>query len=306
MSASHKESLGTSLLTVLAVVSFAANSILCRMALGEATLDPISFTSIRLVSGAAALVLVNAALAPRRSWRQGDFYSASMLFLYAIAFSLAYVRLPAATGALILFGAVQLTMFSAAVKSGERPSLRQWLGVFMALGGLVWLLSPGLSAPPPLGAGLMGLAGLCWGIYSLRGANRGDPLAVTTDNFLRSVPFILVVSLAMLRGAHISPYGAVLAASSGALASGVGYAIWYAALRRITKTEAALVQLCVPVIASLGGVMFLAEAISARWFGAALLILSGVGVGVTGQRDRLPAGDTGRRQTADVVFGSRS
>jgi drug/metabolite transporter (DMT)-like permease len=110
----------------------------------------------------------------------------------------------------------------------------------------------------------------------------------------------------MLRGAHISPYGAVLAASSGALASGVGYAIWYAALRRITKTEAALVQLCVPVIASLGGVMFLAEAISARWFGAALLILSGVGLGVTAQRDRLPARDTGRRQTADVVFGSRS
>ena len=217
--------------------------------------------------------------ASRASWR-----AALMLFVYAIAFSFAYISLNTGTGALILFGAVQLTMIVAGLMSGERPRPTEWLGLTVALAGLVYLVFPGLTAPSPLGSVLMAIAGIAWGFYSLLGRGSTNPLADTTNNFVRTLPFAAVLSLVMLSDLSASGKGVLLAVLSGALASGIGYVIWYAALRGLTATRAATVQLAVPVIAAVGGVILLSEDISIRLLVSTILILGGIGLAVSGYR----------------------
>lgn len=271
--------------TALALVAFAANSVLCRIALRHATIDAASFSTIRLAAGAAMLLLITASMRKGISRGDGSWISAGMLFLYAVPFSFAYTRLSTGTGALVLFGCVQLTMMIAAIWSGERPHPLLWVGLALALGGLMYLVLPGLEAPSVAGAALMALAGFSWGVYSLRGRSAANPLGQTTSNFVRAVPMVLGVSLLTLTGFHVERQGVVLAIASGALASGVGYVVWYEALRGLTATRAAVVQLLVPVLAALGGVVFLAETISARLVLSTAMILGGIGLALIG-RDR--------------------
>lgn len=262
-------------LTALAMLAFAANSLLCRSALRDTAIDPASFTLIRMASGAFVLWLLL-----RRSGRNGaaggDWISAGVLFIYAVAFSYAYIGLSAGAGALLLFGAVQATMIAHAVWRGERPSGLQSVGMALAFGGLVALLLPGASAPAPGPAVLMVAAGAAWGVYSLLGRGNRDPLATTAGNFLRSVPLALVAALLALPWLSVDVDGVVLAVLSGALASGVGYAIWYAALRGLSGEVAASVQLSVPVIALFGGALLLSESLSGRLLLAAAATLAGI------------------------------
>lgn len=271
-------------LTLLALTAFTANSLLCRLALGEAEIDAASYTSLRLVSGAVTLWAI-AALSGRSAGAEqaGSWMSAAMLFLYAVAFSFAYLTLDAGTGALILFGAVQATMILVGLKEGQRPHPLEWLGLVTAFGGLVYLVSPGLSAPAPFGSMLMAVAGIAWGIYSLRGRGAGDPVLATAANFRRAVPFAIVISLAMLSHFEITSRGAWLAVLSGALASGLGYVVWYAALKELTTTRAAIVQLSVPVLAAIGGVLFLSEAVTFRLVFSSVAILGGVALAIWGR-----------------------
>ena len=264
-------------LTILALTGFAANSILCRSALGEGTIDAASFSALRLVSGALALWLL-VTLRPGRTTFGGSWLSAAYLFLYAVPFSFAYESLATGTGALILFGSVQATMLIAAVLSGERPGWLQWLGLLTALVGLVYLVLPGVSSPDPLGSALMTVAGISWGFYTLCGRTATDPLGETAGNFARSLPMVALVSATSAGAMHVETTGVALAVASGALASGVGYAIWYAALAGLTATVAATVQLSVPVLAAVGGVILMAEAVTPRLAIASLLILGGVAV----------------------------
>ena len=263
------------------MVAFAGNSVLCRAGLGGDTIDAASFTLIRLASGAVTLLLIVSALNRKsRPKYRGNWMSAAMLFFYAVTFSFAYLHLSTGTGALILFGAVQVTMIMAALWSGERPRVVEWSGMAIALSGLVYLLLPGLTAPSPTGAALMALAGMSWGVYSLRGRTNTNPLTETAGNFVRAVPFAVIVSVIAIRQASLTTDGVLLAVASGALASGVGYAIWYTALKGLTVTRAAAVQLSVPVLAAVGGVVFLAETVSMRLVLSAALILGGIGLAV--------------------------
>jgi drug/metabolite transporter (DMT)-like permease len=272
-------------LTMLALVAFAANSVLCRAALGGAAIDAASFTSVRLASGAGMLLFITALVNKNLpSLRQGmKFRSALLLFLYAAAFSFAYRGLTTGTGALILFGSVQATMLLAALGSGERPRRTEWAGLVLALGGLVYLVFPGLAAPPPVSSALMAVAGISWGWYSLNGRGAADPLADTTNNFVLALPPALAVNLIASGGAHVSTAGVVLAVMSGALASGVGYVVWYAALRGLSATRAATAQLLVPVLAAVGGVLFMSESVSLRLLVAAAVILGGVALALSGR-----------------------
>ena len=263
--------------TAAAMVAFAANSVLCRMALEAETIDPASFTSLRLVSGAVMLWMLTRLLGkPRTS--AGSWESAAYLFAYAITFSFAYTSLSAGTGALLLFGSVQITMIIWALFSGERPLPGRWLGMATALIGFIYLVLPGVTAPSPAGAALMTAAGISWGFYSLRRKGHTDPLTSTAGNFLRAAPMALVVSLVLLSGTHVSGRGIVLALASGALASGLGYVVWYSALRGLSASGAAVVQISVAPIAALGGVFFLGETVSARLLIASILILGGITV----------------------------
>lgn len=266
------------LLTCLAMIAFAANSLLCRLALGQEAIDPASFTSVRVVSGALVL-LAFVAFGRRPLFKSGaDWRSAAMLIAYMIFFSFAYVTLGAATGALILFGAVQLTMLVAALRGGERLPLLSWAGLALAVFGLVYLVAPGVSAPDPLGATLMAGAGAAWGLYSLLGRKATDPLGATAANFLASAPVALIVSLVFRDGAHLTPNGVALAAASGAIASGCGYVIWYAALTRLSATRAAIVQLSVPVIAAAGAIVLLSEPPTLRLALASAATLGGIAI----------------------------
>jgi drug/metabolite transporter (DMT)-like permease len=267
------------------MVAFAGNSLLCRTALRHTGIDAASFTAIRLVSGAVVLGLLARARRGAPAGK-GNWLSAFALFAYAAGFSFAYRSLPTATGALLLFGAVQATMIGHGLKSGERFQWPQLIGFMLALAGLIGLLLPGLSAPPLGGALLMLGAGAAWGVYSLRGRGAGDPTRVTAGNFLRAVPFSAVLCL-LLHG-KINPDGAgiVYAIASGALASGIGYAIWYAALPRLEKATAATVQLSVPVLAALGGILFLGESVTARLLMASAAILVGIVMVIRGKRTR--------------------
>lgn len=275
------------LIVVLAMLAFAANSLLCRLALKTTGIDAGSFTSLRLASGAAVLWLLvrwrGPATPPGGSW-----LAAAALFIYAAGFSFAYLSLPTAVGALLLFGAVQMTMIGTGLWRGERLQALQTAGFVLALGGLLSLLAPGLgSAPPPLSAALMLAAGVAWGVYSLLGKRLGNPSVATAGNFLRALPFCLVLSLAGLARINLDTAGVIYALASGGIASGLGYALWYAALPALAATTAASLQLSVPVLAALGGVLFLGEAISWQLLLSSLAILGGIGL-VIGGKKRLP------------------
>ena len=265
-------------LTVAAMLAFAANSLLCRMALQHGGIDAASFGSIRLVAGALTLMLVVRLRSGRSPAGRADWLAAAMLFAYVAFFSFAYLSLSAGTGALILFGAVQLTMLGAGLRAGEMFGPVAWSGFVLAVAGLIYLVSPGVTAPPALGAALMAVAGVAWGVYSLRGRGVADPLAATARNFVRAAPMALLLS-ALLAGtgsAHADAAGIALAVASGALTSGIGYVIWYAALPWLSAMRAATVQLSVPLIAAFGGVIFLSEAITPRLAFASVAILGGI------------------------------
>ena len=267
---------------ILALVGFAANSLLCRAALGAGSIDAASFTAIRLAAGALILMLL------ARGRRAGSWASALALFAYAAAFSFAYLRLVTATGALILFATVQATMIGVGVARGERPRALEWLGFAIAAFGLVVLVLPGLAAPDPLGAALMAVAGASWGIYSLRGRGARDPLAVTADNFLRAVPMAALLLLAIpLTGGHAAPRGIALAIASGAIASGIGYTLWYAALPSLAAVRAAIVQLSVPVLAAASGALVLNEVVTLRLAIATGLIIGGIALALVSKQRRL-------------------
>ena len=277
-------------LTTLALVAFAGNSVLCRLALKDGSIDAASFSTVRLVSGAIALlVILYATNRGTRPASSGSWMSATMLFLYAVCFSFAYVSLDTGIGALILFGMVQATMVTGALWTGDRPTVAEWIGWLLAVSDFVYLVSPGLTAPSPVGSVLMGIAGIGWGIYSLRGRKEPYALSATTYNFVRSVPLVLVVSALSLKEMHLSTNGIVLAILSGAITSGIGYAIWYTALRSISTMQAAMVQLFVPVLAAAGGVIFLAESVSVRLIFSGLLILGGIFLAIFGKSKLLEA-----------------
>ncbi len=263
------------ILTTLAMIAFAGNSLLCRTALKHTSIDAASFTTIRLISGALMLWLV-VRISRGSSVGKGNWLSAFALFAYAAGFSFAYVGLPAATGALLLFGAVQATMIGHGIWAGERLHRLQMVGLVLALAGLVGLLLPGLSAPPVIGSLLMLGAGVAWGIYSLRGRGAGDPTRVTAGNFLRAVPIAAALSVLMMDRASLDSAGIGYAVASGALASGIGYAIWYTALPALKAAKAATVQLSVPVIAALGGIVFLGEPLTLRLVLSSVAILGGI------------------------------
>lgn len=271
--------------TGFALTAFAFNSILCRLALQTNEIDAAGFTLIRLVSGAVTLVVIYLLFGQHaENTKRGSWLSAFFLFAYAVCFSFAYVNLTTAAGALILFGSVQATMVFVALLKGERPKITEWLGLIFALGGLVYLVFPGLSAPPPISSALMAAAGIAWGFYTLRGKGSVNPLADTTGNFVRAVPMIIPAALPFLPQMHSSPKGITLAVLSGALASGIGYSIWYAALRFHTAARAAILQLSVPVLAGFGGAVFLAETISLRLVTASILILGGIALAILSRR----------------------
>lgn len=279
--------LRTILLTAVAMLAFAANSLLCRLALQRKGIDPASFSSIRLVAGALTLAVIVRARPDRPSPGRTDWLAAAMLFAYVAFFSFAYLSLSAGTGALILFGAVQLTMFSAGLRAGEHFGPIAWTGLVLAVAGLVYLVSPGIAAPPALGAALMAIAGVAWGVYSLRGRAVNDPLAATASNFARAVPLALLLSLLFAASAQGDAGGVALAMASGAVTSGIGYVIWYSALPGLSAMRAATVQLSVPPIAALGGVVFLSEAITPRLAAASAAILGGIALVLT-SRSRKP------------------
>jgi drug/metabolite transporter (DMT)-like permease len=262
-------------LTALALAAFAANSLLCRAALAQTGTDAATFATVRLLSGAMVLWLLASRRAPSLRVRGGDWLSALALFAYAFGFAFAYIQLPAAVGALLLFGAVQATMIGWGVARGEHLRVLQWVGVAVACAGLVVLLLPGLSAPPLAGAALMVVAGIAWGAYSLRGRGAANPLEATAGNFLRTVPMAVVASACFAQSARLDAAGIGYAVASGALASGLGYAIWYAVLPSLSRVSAATVQLCVPILAAVGGIAFLGEPLTLRLVAASIAILGG-------------------------------
>ena len=282
-------------LTALAMVAFAGNSLLCRAALGQTAIDGASFTTLRIVSGAATLLVLLRVRRPRRDPATppapvprthvgGSWPSALALLVYAAGFSFAYVSLPAATGALLLFGAVQATMIGYGLATGERLGPGQVIGLVLSFGGLTALLLPGVAAPPPVGSALMIAAGVAWGVYSLRGRTAGDPLAHTAGNFLRASPLALLLSLLLFRHASIDPAGVAYALASGAVASGLGYALWYAVLPSLKPTPAAAVQLSVPVLTAVGGVILLSETLTLRLTLASVAILGGIALILVNKR----------------------
>jgi drug/metabolite transporter (DMT)-like permease len=282
---SHSLRGNTWLLTLVAMLAFAANSLLCRMALGHDLIDAASFATLRIVAGALVLTLLVLPQWKREGRNKTDWRAVAMLFGYVACFSFAYLSLGAGTGALILFGAVQLTMFVVSLRAGEHFSSLSWLGLAVAVGGFVYLVAPGLTAPDPFGAALMTIAGIAWGFYSLLGRGAADPLQSSANNFIGTIPLVAGVSIAFIGNFHITPSGALLAIASGAIASGLGYVIWYAALRGLTGTRAATVQLSVPIIAAFGGVALLSEQITPRLLIASAATLGGVWI-VLSQRAR--------------------
>ena len=274
---------GTIALTLLALVAFASNSLLTRLALGTHQLDAATFTAIRLAAGAVTLAILTGAGARSLEPLRGAGIAGPLaLFAYAAPFSFAYGRIGAAVGALVLFGVVQLTMIGYALARGEHPTPAIWLGLVLAAGGLAALAAPSVTRPDPLGVLLMAVAGVAWAVYTLVGRTRSDPLAANARNFLWSAPLAIVIAIAvhLESGSHeaTTVRGLVLALLSGAVTSGIGYAIWYRALPRITVTQAAVAQLGVPVIAALGAVALLGETLGLRLVVSGAAVLAGVGL----------------------------
>jgi drug/metabolite transporter (DMT)-like permease len=263
------------ILTVLAMLAFAGNSLLCRVALRDTAIDAASFTSIRLASGALILALIVRARSGRPGGG-GSWKAAACLFAYAAGFSFAYRQLSAATGALLLFGAVQTAMLSWGLARGERLRPMQLAGLLVAVGGLVYMLLPGLAAPPIQGAAFMIAAGIAWAGYSLLGRGTSDPTAATAGNFRRAVPLAAALSLAVAARTSVDQAGTLYAVASGAVTSGLGYVLWYAVLPSLTAASAAVIQLSVPPIAALGGVFLLAEPLPNRLMIASATILGGI------------------------------
>ena len=264
-------------LITIALLAFAGNSVLCRLALGDQVVDAASFTSIRLLSGAIFLfALVRFKEKKSVSIKGGNWLSAISLFLYAATFSYAYISLDTGTGALILFGFVQLTMIAYTFMQGKRLAIVEWFGLFIAFSGLLVLLLPGASAPSLTGFILMAISGVAWGIYTIKGKGSETPLLDTATNFLKTLPFIILLTLITFYNSELSTRGIILAATSGAITSGLGYAIWYAVLKNITVIQAAISQLLVPIIASIAGVLFTNEIITTKLLIASLLILGGI------------------------------
>lgn len=274
----------TVIMTCLALMAFAANSVLCRLALGTGSIDAASFTIVRLLAGSLALIII-LLLRSERSFipTHGSWISSWMLFIYAISFSFAYISLDTGTGALILFGAVQITMILVSVYTGTHLKISEWIGVCVAFGGFVYLVLPGVSTPSPLGFSLMLISGVAWGFYTLRGRGSERPLLDTAHNFMRTVPLLLILFFFTLSQVKYSPQGLLYAALSGGLASGVGYSIWYAALKHLSASQAAVLQLLVPVIAAAGGVLFVGELITSRLIISALMVLGGIFLVILGK-----------------------
>lgn len=273
----NNELLKTSLLTCLALIAFAANSVLCRMALGNESIDAASFTGIRMLSGAAALMLILAIKGRSQvAISKGSWSGSVVLFLYALTFSYAYLSLDTGTGALILFGAVQITIVLLTIFSGGRLHISEWLGVVIAFGGFIYLVLPSVTTPSLTGFILMTVSGVSWGIYTLQGRDSLNPLMDTAYNFLRAIPFVALLTVFTIQGGHFSVQGIIFAVLSGALTSGIGYTIWYIALAGLTATQAAVIQLSVPILAAIGGVLFVFEEITSRLIISAIIVLGGI------------------------------
>jgi drug/metabolite transporter (DMT)-like permease len=284
--------------TVFALVAFAFNSILCRLALQSGDADAAGFTLVRLISGAAALAAINYFF--NRSSEdegRGNWLSAFFLFAYAICFSFAYLGLTTGTGALILFSSVQFSMIAIGLVRGERPGILEWLGLLLALGGLVWLVFPGLSAPPAVSSLLMAAAGISWGVFTLRGRGSLNAVGDMAGNFLRAVPMIVIAALPFFYQIKLSTNGILFAVLSGAVTSGIGYSIWYSVLKYHTATRAAILQLAVPALAAFGGVIILSEAVSFRLILASVLILCGIGLAVAGKKDSPQSAQSSQRKS---------
>jgi len=290
------------ILTLAAMIAFASNSLLCRSALKQTSIDAASFTFVRVFSGAVVLWLVMNLPRMIRTTRDvgvgGNWISALALFLYAAGFSFAYVDVAAGTGALLLFGAVQATMILWGLHKGERLRAIQIVGLIVAMTGLVVLLFPGLSAPPLFGSILMLGAGVAWGIYSLRGKREKNPVTATTGNFVRAVPFAAAVSIIFLRWLDLDVAGVIYAIISGAITSGLGYVIWYSVLPSLKAASAATVQLSVPVLAATGGILLLGEPITLRYVLASIAVLGGIALVVVAPHSQ--------DQTASPIGQSRS
>ena len=270
-------------LTALAMLAFAGNSLLCRIALRDTAIDAATFTAIRIAAGALMLAVLLRSRGSR-PLQGGNWLAALMLFSYAAFFSFAYRELSAATGALLLFGAVQMTMMGFGLFAGERLGAVKIAGLLIALGGLIALLLPGLAAPPLMDATFMIVAGVSWGVYSILGKQLGNPTAATGGNFMRAVPFAAALALAGMSRSAVDLHGALYAVLSGAITSGLGYALWYAALPSLKSTQAAIIQLSVPAIAALGGALLLAEPITARLLAASAAILGGIAITISAKR----------------------
>ncbi len=264
------------------------NSVLCRIALSHASIDAASFTAIRLISGAIFLALLATLVRRDSTSGHGSWISGLCLFAYAAAFSFAYISLSAGTGGLILFATVQFTMIGIGIWKGERPTGIECLGLAVALAGLLVLVAPGLQSPSPVGALLMATAGIAWGVYSLRGRSAKDPALATAENFIRSVPFVVILAAVFLPRAHVSPAGIGLAVASGAITSGLGYILWYTVLPHLTATRAAITQLAVPAIVTILGVLVLSEPVTGRFAIAATLMLGGVALAVVQRQSQRP------------------
>lgn len=275
----------TIILTLLALIAFAANSVLCRLALGDGSIDASNFTIIRLLSGVIVLFFI-LKLKLRKSLSstsKGSWFSGSMLFLYAITFSFAYITLDTGTGALILFGAVQITIIIYSIITGHKLHFLEWIGVLISLLGFIYLILPGVTSPSLIGFILMSIAGIAWGIYTVRGKASKDSLGDTAFNFLKTIPFVLIVFVFTFNTSHYSFEGILLAIISGGITSGIGYTIWYMAIRGLTTVQSAVVQLLVPVIAAFGGVIFISEVITYRLTISSILILGGILLVVIGK-----------------------
>ncbi len=272
-------------LTALALVAFAGNSVLCRVALNNDVIDAFSFTSIRLVSGAIFLLFLVAIKTKKRiNVKNGSWSSAFFLFLYAIAFSFSYTKLNTGVGALILFGSVQVTMILSELLKGKKLFLIEYAGLCLAFLGLLILLTPSISAPSYTGFALMAVSGVAWGFYTLDGKGSKTPLIDTANNFLRTLPFVVLVTLLTIDTLQISNHGVVLAIVSGAITSGLGYAIWYSALSGLTVKRAAIIQLAVPIIAAFGGALFSNELITIKLTASSILVLGGILIVLVGKQ----------------------
>ena len=267
----------TILFTGFTLIAFAANSVLCRLALGEKTIDASSFTVIRLLSGAVVLLIILKMNRIKNSSPiKGNWLASLMLFLYAVTFSFAYITLDTGTGAIILFGSVQITMILLSLISGNRLLITEWVGVSIAFIGFVYLVSPGVTSPSIMGFSFMTVAGMAWGIYTLKGRDSLNPLTDTAYNFFHTIPFVMVLAVISVQSTYYTTDGILLAALSGGIASGIGYTIWYVALGGLSAIQAAVVQLLVPIIAALGGVIFLSEKITLRLTLSGIMILGGI------------------------------